>query len=168
MTKNSKEQPKPQEEKAPSMLQMIKSFGKDLGNWVKEGAPVTSPADYIERLTACKNCPHFIEKHMRCGKCGCLVEHKAKWRTTVCPDNPPRWKPQNAAPKTAAEKQMVERQAQENKERDEDMKIEDKIIQDKKQRGEEEGVTDIEVKAYKEERDKGYVDFEEISDPKDV
>ena len=30
---------------------------------------------------------------MRCGLCGCLLEHKAKWKTTTCPDKPERWKP---------------------------------------------------------------------------
>ena len=25
--------------------------------------------------------------------CGCLLEHKAKWKTTTCPDKPERWKP---------------------------------------------------------------------------
>ena len=31
---------------------------------------------------------------MRCGKCGCLIEHKARWKTTNCPDSPSRWKPE--------------------------------------------------------------------------
>ena len=31
---------------------------------------------------------------MRCNLCGCLLEHKAKWKTTTCPDNPQRWDPQ--------------------------------------------------------------------------
>lgn len=31
---------------------------------------------------------------MRCGLCGCLLEHKAKWKTTTCPDKPTRWKEQ--------------------------------------------------------------------------
>ena len=31
---------------------------------------------------------------MRCTLCGCAVEHKAKWKTTTCPDKPTRWKPQ--------------------------------------------------------------------------
>ena len=30
---------------------------------------------------------------MRCGKCGCLLEHKAKWKTADCPDN--KWPKQN-------------------------------------------------------------------------
>ena len=32
---------------------------------------------------------------MRCGMCGCLVEHKAKWKTTTCPDSPERWAKQD-------------------------------------------------------------------------
>ena len=40
---------------------------------------------------------------MRCGLCGCLLEHKAKWKTTTCPDKPERWK-----------KQILDVQRQEN------------------------------------------------------
>ena len=106
--KGKPEEVKPLEVEPPSMFSMIKSFGKDLGKWVSEGAPATTPADYIERLTACNNCPHLQKKHMRCGKCGCMVEHKAKWRTTTCPDTPTRWKPQDATPKTKQEKVVRE------------------------------------------------------------
>ena len=35
---------------------------------------------------------------MRCGKCGCLLEYKAKWRTTTCPDTPQRWEPLYLSP----------------------------------------------------------------------
>ena len=56
--------------------------------------PNVSQQDYQDRLDACFKCEHFLEKLNRCGKCGCLIEYKAKWKTTKCPDDPQRWKPQ--------------------------------------------------------------------------
>ena len=32
------------------------------------------------------SCPHLKKEIDRCGICGCLVEHKAKWATSKCPD----------------------------------------------------------------------------------
>jgi len=75
----------------PSMFEMARNFAGDLASYIAKGAPnVTHPA-YVRRLTACDACPHLIKDKMRCGKCGCLVEHKAKWQTTTCPDTPSRW-----------------------------------------------------------------------------
>ena len=79
--------------KPPSVFKMMKSFSKDLANYVKAGAPNCSEKDYKERLLTCDACPHLLRNMMRCGKCGCLVEHKAKWKTTTCPDN--KWKAQD-------------------------------------------------------------------------
>jgi len=153
------EEVKPLEVEPPSMFSMIKSFGKDLGKWVSEGAPATTPADYIERLTACNNCPHLQKKHMRCGKCGCMVEHKAKWRTTTCPDTPTRWKPQDATPKTKQEKVVREQQIF-DKENEEVIKALQEI---KKSEGKEMIVTRGEVEDYKKQQsDKGYVEFEDV------
>jgi len=82
--------------KPPSMLQMIKTFSRDLVTYVAEGAPNVSAEDYAQRLDACKACPYLKPTHMRCGMCGCLIEHKAKWKTASCPDKDvERWKPQN-------------------------------------------------------------------------
>ena len=78
--------------KTPGIWSMTKSFSRDLAKWVKEGAPNVSPGDYTERLSDCNACEHLIRDKMRCGKCGCLIEHKAKWKTTKCPINV--WKPQ--------------------------------------------------------------------------
>ena len=79
--------------KTPNVFKMMKSFGKDLAKYVSAGAPNCSTADYKDRLLTCDVCPHLIRNLMRCGKCGCLVEHKAKWKTTTCPDN--KWKEQD-------------------------------------------------------------------------
>tara|TARA_R110002020_G_scaffold78287_3_gene196974 strand:+ start:200 stop:511 length:312 start_codon:yes stop_codon:yes gene_type:complete len=80
--------------KPPSMLTMIRSFSKDLVTYVAQGAPNVSREDYVDRLDSCNNCEHLKKEHMRCGLCGCLLQHKARWKTTDCPDKPSRWKKQ--------------------------------------------------------------------------
>ena len=82
-----------QKKKLPSALTMIKNFSKELTGYVAKGMPNVSSEDYQERIDTCFNCEHFLEKLKRCGACGCLVEHKAKWKTTNCPKN--KWKAQN-------------------------------------------------------------------------
>ena len=81
------------ENKTPGIWAMAKSFSKDLAKYVAEGAPNVSEADYRQRLADCNACEHLIKDRMRCGKCGCLIEHKAKWKTTTCPIN--KWKAQD-------------------------------------------------------------------------
>jgi hypothetical protein len=80
------------DQKPPSIFQMVKTFGKELTKYIKEGAPNVTPDQYVARLNECKKCPHLIKHSMRCGLCGCLLEHKAKWKTSDCPDRPGRWK----------------------------------------------------------------------------
>jgi hypothetical protein len=87
---NKHVQPKP-----PSLFQMMRSFTKEVTKYISEGAPNVSSEEYADRLAMCEECPSLIKGSMRCGLCGCLIEHKAKWKTTKCPDNPERWKPQN-------------------------------------------------------------------------
>jgi len=76
-------------EKTPSLMEMMKNFAKDVIDYAKEGAPHVTETQYNERLRECAACPHLKPKIMRCGKCGCMVEHKAKWATTNCPED--RW-----------------------------------------------------------------------------
>tara|TARA_R100000808_G_scaffold7806_1_gene22518 strand:+ start:1278 stop:1592 length:315 start_codon:yes stop_codon:yes gene_type:complete len=85
-------------QKPPTLFQMVKGFSKELVEYVKQGAPNVSPEDYADRLDACKACPHLKEKFMRCGLCGCMIQHKAKWKTTTCPDKPERWAKQEDIP----------------------------------------------------------------------
>ena len=134
------------EVEAPSMISMIKSFGKDFGKWVKDGAPATSPADYIERLTACNNCPHLIKKHMR---------------TTTCPDDPQRWKPQDGTPKTEAEKRMKA----EHEEAQKTDALERELLAKKKAAGEPSTLTGTEIDKAKEDK---YTSFEELPTSDDV
>ena len=69
----------------PSLFDMITTFTKEVSTYIAEGAPNVSTEDYIDRLDTCNGCAHFIKKSMRCGKCGCLMQHKAKWKTSKCP-----------------------------------------------------------------------------------
>ena len=80
-----------EEPKLPSFFTMATNFTKELVKYAAQGAPNVSPENYIKRLGACEGCPFFQKSKMRCGKCGCLIEHKAKWRTSDCPDVPSRW-----------------------------------------------------------------------------
>ena len=74
----------------PSFLQMVRNFAAEVTEYAKQGAPNVTEAEYTERVQDCDACPHLEREHMRCGLCGCYVEHKAKWQTSTCPDN--RWK----------------------------------------------------------------------------
>jgi len=73
----------------PSFFQMIKNFGSELTEHIKNGAAIVTTPQYEGRLQECDACPHLIREEMRCGLCGCYVEHKAKWESASCPDN--RW-----------------------------------------------------------------------------
>tara|TARA_R100000541_G_scaffold57056_1_gene66882 strand:+ start:1113 stop:1421 length:309 start_codon:yes stop_codon:yes gene_type:complete len=79
------------EESTPNLFNMISSFARELKTYIAQGAPNVTTEDYVQRLEACNNCEHLIKEKMRCGLCGCLLEHKAKWKTTTCPDKPTRW-----------------------------------------------------------------------------
>ena len=77
-----------------SVYKMVKGFVKEAVKFAKEGAPHVTAKQYEQRLKACFDCPHFKEDVQRCGLCGCLVEHKAKWATASCPDKKEqRWEP---------------------------------------------------------------------------
>lgn len=71
--------------KPPSFFQMVKTFTKELVTYIANGSPNVITEDYISRLETCESCDHFIMKSARCGKCGCLMEHKAKMKTSDCP-----------------------------------------------------------------------------------
>jgi len=97
--------------KPPNVFKMMKSFGRDMSKYVLAGAPNCSTEDYKARLLTCDGCVHLMRNAMRCGKCGCLVEHKAKWKTTSCPEN--KWKAQDLTEiKAAAEKKRLEEEGE--------------------------------------------------------
>tara|TARA_R110002124_G_scaffold217831_4_gene383644 strand:+ start:2496 stop:2819 length:324 start_codon:yes stop_codon:yes gene_type:complete len=82
------------EPKLPSFFKMAATFTKELAAYAAKGAPNVSAESYIKRLDACNSCPFLIKDTMRCGKCGCLLEQKAKWRTSDCPATPSKWEPE--------------------------------------------------------------------------
>jgi hypothetical protein len=77
----------------PSVFKMISTFSKELGTYIAKGAPNVSEEDYKERLETCLKCPSLKRDVMRCRTCGCMLEHKAKWKTSTCPED--KWKKQN-------------------------------------------------------------------------
>ena len=82
----NKNEPKP-----PSIFKMGRTFTKELANYIKEGAPNVTPEAYAKRLAICKSCDQLMKQSMRCGSCGCLLEHKARWKTSDCPLTPSKW-----------------------------------------------------------------------------
>ena len=68
-------------------------FAKELGEYIKKGAPNVTLDQYEERLKICNTCPKKEEgTHFnKCGLCGCNIELKAKWATSECPDKPSKW-----------------------------------------------------------------------------
>jgi hypothetical protein len=70
-----------------SVRQMLLNFKDEVIQYARAGAPHVSGAAYESRLSTCASCPHLEE--YRCGMCGCVIEEKAKWATSNCPDN--RW-----------------------------------------------------------------------------
>jgi len=76
-----------------STFKMLKDFAKEVKNFAEAGAPHVTTTEYKKRVEACAKCPHLKEKIDRCGLCGCLIEHKARWATAKCPDDPQRWDP---------------------------------------------------------------------------
>ena len=77
--------------KSPSLFQMLRTFTKELNTYIKNGQPNVTSEQYADRLDTCIKCPFINKEKMRCKICGCVLEHKAKWSTTICPDKPPRW-----------------------------------------------------------------------------
>lgn len=77
--------------KEPSFFEMVKNFTKAAGTHLSNGMKSVTTEIYQDRLDACNRCPHLQEERKRCGLCGCMLEHKAKWETSECPDKPTRW-----------------------------------------------------------------------------
>ena len=80
-----------EENKTPSIFKMLTNFAKASIEYVAAGMPSVTAEQYEDRIKACHECPHLKEDTKQCGLCGCYVETKASWRTTTCPDTPPRW-----------------------------------------------------------------------------
>ena len=88
----------------PSFYQMAKNFTKSLTEHVANGMKSVSLQIYMERLDACNKCEHLIKNKKRCGLCGCMLEHKAKWETATCPDKISRW--ENGGPTNGSDEEV--------------------------------------------------------------
>lgn len=71
--------------KTPTFLEMVTNFKRDMHKFIKSGAVVTTPEEYSSRLGECNSCDKLIRERMRCGQCGCLLEGKAKMKSSYCP-----------------------------------------------------------------------------------
>ena len=85
-----REQKKKEVEK-PGFVKKAFNFAKATSEYVRNGMQNVNAEMYKARLDICKTCPIFDEKKGTCTKCGCYIEVKAKWATSTCPDDPPRW-----------------------------------------------------------------------------
>ena len=86
------------------MQSKIIGFLKTFFIWIINGCKYRSEKRIKEIHDICKKCPYIEEGegnlpgYDACGLCGCNLHptkklaNKIAWRTTKCPDNPPRWK----------------------------------------------------------------------------
>jgi hypothetical protein len=72
------------------LAKMVWDFAEALKKHGNDGFKNVSVSKYAERIGMCTKCPNFSERQT-CNLCGCYMPVKARWRTSVCPDNPPRW-----------------------------------------------------------------------------
>ena len=77
--------PKQKEDKPlPSMMTQAKNLASATAAHVRDGLNIVSDDQYLERLKICEGC-EYMRKDRRCAKCGCLLDKKAKWRSSSCP-----------------------------------------------------------------------------------
>lgn len=69
----------------PSIFVQIKNFIRSLYIHVKTGMKKVSGKEYMKRLDTCTMCQ--FRRADKCGKCGCILITKAKWKTSTCPVN---------------------------------------------------------------------------------
>lgn len=89
-----------------SNAQLLKKAARSLLVWSGAGAKMVSDEVYETRLSACNQCPHYIEPPEKlvykassllskkssnkvCNLCGCVGTNKAKLATESCPDVDP-------------------------------------------------------------------------------
>lgn len=70
--------------------QLVWQFAKELTEHVQGGMQNVDPVTYKNRIEICNGCPNLTE-HSTCSLCGCFMPTKAKWATSSCPDDPPKW-----------------------------------------------------------------------------
>ena len=71
--------------------QLVWQFAKELTEHAQDGMKNVDPVTYKSRIELCNGCPNLTE-HSTCSLCGRFMPVKAKWATSRCPDDPPKWK----------------------------------------------------------------------------
>ena len=72
------------------LAKMIWDFAEALKKHGDDGFKTVTVAQYAARMNICSTCIHFT-KNRACALCGCTMPMKARWRTSVCPHDPPKW-----------------------------------------------------------------------------
>ena len=89
--------------------ELMRRAGASLFRWARTGFSKVAEDRYRKRLEACHVCPNLrkpsenkkelyrltgadVEKALVCGKCGCVVEEKARRVSDTCPDAHPQIK----------------------------------------------------------------------------
>lgn len=70
--------------KYPSMAKMAGTFVKSTGKQIFSGNPKRSSSEIKRIIAICRDCDYFNQEKQRCYKCGCKMNRKIPWRTTVC------------------------------------------------------------------------------------
>lgn len=78
-----------------SLSDMVWDFAKEVTEHAMGGFEHVDPTTYRKRMSICLECPSLIKDIGRCSLCGCFMETKAKWKTSMCPENPPKWLNEN-------------------------------------------------------------------------
>lgn len=81
----------------PSIVKQVKTFTKEMYEWIGQGMKRSEAELYKKRLDICRNCPRFSGSESMFGfrckhpSCGCRMKIKAWIPNAKCPENPPRW-----------------------------------------------------------------------------
>lgn len=73
------------EEKLPSTMEMAKNFIGSAAKHITTGMKNVTEDEQKLRLDICAECPYAVEEGSRCGKCGCFLQTKTKWKSSSCP-----------------------------------------------------------------------------------
>ncbi len=68
----------------PSIMSQVKSFGKAATKQVIAGNPRRNDTDIAIIKSICELCIEYNKDAKRCRLCGCHMERKWPWKTTVC------------------------------------------------------------------------------------
>ena len=71
----------------PSMLERIKSFAQAINVAASIGLESRNEQEMEQVLSICAVCPYLIVDRFTCGKCGCFLVVKSRFRDFKCPVN---------------------------------------------------------------------------------